>query len=77
MNQDDNRKKYRIRYYQKNTTTKSVQFNRKTDKDIIDAATDPSVNFQGYVKELIRRDLSHKENRKKINKYRIAREEDE
>lgn len=66
------RRKYRIQYYKENAITKSVQFNINTDADIIDTIYD--VNFQGYVKHLIRQDM-RKKNRQ-IDKFKICEDDD-
>lgn len=67
------RRGYRIKYYKENTITKSVQFNMNTDADIIGILND--VNFQGYVKELIRTDMKKKN--KQIDKFKIYDEDDD
>lgn len=45
------------RYDRKNTVQVKMKLNRKTDKDILEKLGSVP-NKQGYIKELIRRDLS-------------------
>lgn len=52
-------KKAKKRYDEKNTVQIKLKLNRKTDKDILEAL-DHSENKQGYIKELIRKDLKEK-----------------
>lgn len=66
------RRNYRIQYYKENAITKSVQFNVNTDADIIGVLYD--VNFQGYVKHLIRQDMRKK--KKQIDKFKICEDDD-
>lgn len=59
---DENKKKQRVKasvkYNAKNVKQIKLNLNKKTDADII-AALDAAPNMQGYIKELIRRDLNN------------------
>ena len=48
-----------IRYNKENTVQISLKLNRSTDADLIDSLNRIS-NKQGYIKELIRRDIAKK-----------------
>ena len=46
----------KARYTKENTTQQSIKFNNKTDADIL-AWLEHIPNKQGYIKELIRKDI--------------------
>ena len=46
----------KARYTKENTTQQSLKFNKKTDADIL-AWLEHIPNKQGYIKELIRKDI--------------------
>lgn len=48
-----------IRYNKENTVQISLKLNRSTDADLIDSLNRVT-NKQGYIKELIRRDIAKK-----------------
>lgn len=48
-----------IRYNKENTVQISLKLNRSTDADLIDSLN-RIANKQGYIKELIRRDIANK-----------------
>lgn len=48
-----------IRYNKENTVQISLKLNRSTDADLIDSLN-RIANKQGYIKELIRRDITKK-----------------
>ena len=48
-----------IRYNKENTVQISLKLNRSTDADLIDSLNRIE-NKQGYIKELIRRDIANK-----------------
>lgn len=48
-----------IRYNKENTVQISLKLNRSTDADLIDSLNRVA-NKQGYIKELIRRDIAKK-----------------
>lgn len=48
-----------IRYNKENTVQISLKLNRSTDADLIDSLNRVR-NKQGYIKELIRRDIDNK-----------------
>ena len=48
-----------IKYNKENTVQISLKLNRSTDADLIDSLNSIA-NKQGYIKELIRRDLAKK-----------------
>lgn len=48
-----------IRYNKENTVQISLKLNRSTDADLIDSLNRVT-NKQGYIKELIRRDIAEK-----------------
>ena len=48
-----------IRYNKENTVQISLKLNRSTDTDLIDSLNRVA-NKQGYIKELIRRDIAKK-----------------
>ena len=48
-----------IRYNKENTVQISLKLNRSTDSDLIDSLNRVT-NKQGYIKELIRRDIAKK-----------------
>ena len=48
-----------IRYNKENTVQISLKLNRSTDADLIDSLN-RIANKQGYIKELIRRDIAKK-----------------
>ena len=48
-----------IKYNKENTVQISLKLNRSTDADLIDSLNRVK-NKQGYIKELIRRDISNK-----------------
>lgn len=48
-----------IRYNKENTVQISLKLNRSTDADLIDSLN-RIANKQGYIKELIRRDIAEK-----------------
>ena len=48
-----------IRYNKENTVQISLKLNRSTDADLIDSLN-RITNKQGYIKELIRRDIAKK-----------------
>ena len=48
-----------IRYNKENTVQISLKLNRSTDADLIDSLNRVK-NKQGYIKELIRRDIAEK-----------------
>lgn len=48
-----------IRYNKENTVQISLKLNRSTDADLIDSLNRVT-NKQGYIKELIRRDITKK-----------------
>lgn len=51
-------KKASKKYDKENSVVKTVKFNKKTDKDILDHIEDKK--FVTYVKELIRKDINGK-----------------
>ncbi len=54
------------KWEKKTIIDKSIRLNKNTDKDIIDYLNDADIkSFQGYVKELIRKDIQqHQEEQK-------------
>ena len=48
-----------IKYNKENTVQISLKLNRTTDADLIDSMN-KIANKQGYIKELIRRDIANK-----------------
>ena len=50
-------KKYTASYDRENTTRIYIKLNNRTDKDILDKL-DSVPNKQGYIKSLVRRDIS-------------------
>lgn len=55
------KKAYKKEYNQNKAITKGLQFNKNTDKDIIDHINKLDQSFNGYIKELIRKDIKNHE----------------
>ena len=55
------KKAYKKEYNQNKAITKGLQFNKNTDKDIIDHINKLDQSFNGYIKELIRKDMKNHE----------------
>lgn len=55
------KKAYKKEYNQNKAITKGLQFNKNTDKDIIDHINKLDQSFNGYIKELIRKDMNNHE----------------
>lgn len=65
------RVKASIKYNQKNVKQVKLNLNLKTDKDIIEALA-ASGNMQGYIKDLIRKDLNDEHQAPAITKKIIS-----
>lgn len=48
---------YIKKYDKNNTISKTLKFNKNTDKDIIDHINKLDQSFNSYIKELIRKDI--------------------
>ena len=55
------KKAYKKEYNQNKAITKGLQFNKNTDKDIIDHINKLDQSFNSYIKELIRKDMKNHE----------------
>lgn len=55
------KKAYKKEYNQNKAITKGLQFNKNTDKDIIEHINKLDQSFNGYIKELIRKDMKNHE----------------
>lgn len=55
------KKAYKKEYNQNKAITKGLQFNKNTDKDIIDHINKLDQSFNSYIKELIRKDIKNHE----------------
>lgn len=59
MEENNKQSQYSMKYDQKNTQRIYLKFNLKTDSDILEKL-DSVENKQGYIKELIRKDIKEK-----------------